>query len=256
MSPMEKNIKIILLILLAFAIGFIIIKSDFRMVEKPAVEGPVTLETDKYTDLRQKMVDEQLKTRDITDEKVLEAMCKVPRHRFMPMYRNQAYRDHAVPIGYGQTISQPYIVALMTQELEIEETDRVLEIGTGSGYQAAVLAEIAEEVYTIEIIEELAERAEQTLKETGYPEVLVLHADGYFGWGDNAPFDAIMITAAANHIPPPLLEQLKDGGCLIMPLASPAGFETLTLITKQGDDLLTRHITGVRFVPMTGEAQK
>lgn len=183
-------------------------------------------------------------------------MEKVPRHKFMPFYTDQAYNDHPVPIGYGQTISQPYIVALMTQLLDTKDSDKVLEIGTGSGYQAAVLAELVDKVYTIEIIEELANMAEQTLINLGYDNVEVKHADGYFGWEENAPFDAIIITAAANHIPPPLIEQLNDNGKLIIPLASAAGFQTLTLVTKKGDDLETRFITGVRFVPMTGAAQK
>ena len=181
-------------------------------------------------------------------------MEKVPRHKFMPFFHNQAYEDHPVPIGYGQTISQPYIVALMTQELKVNENAVVLEIGTGSGYQAAVLAEIVKEVYTIEIIEVLAKRANNTLQSL-YDNVQVMHGDGYFGWPDKE-FDAIIITAAANHIPPPLLEQLKVGGRLIIPLAAPTGFQTLTLVTKKENALETRFITGVRFVPMTGEVQK
>ncbi|MBW2991561.1 protein-L-isoaspartate(D-aspartate) O-methyltransferase [Candidatus Woesearchaeota archaeon] len=213
-------------------------------------------EPDEYAVLRKQMVDTQLRTRDISDEKVLAVMEKVPRHRLMYAFIDQAYEDHPVPIGYGQTISQPYIVALMTQELRVNSSDKVLEIGTGSGYQASVLAELVKNVYTIEIIEPLAIRANQTLKDLGYSNVEVMHADGYFGWEEKAPFDAIIITAAANHVPPPLIEQLKDGGRLIIPLASTTGFQTLILITKRGDELETRFITGVRFVPMTGEAQK
>jgi len=228
-------------------------KTNFRL----GIETiDVSEELDEYANLRKQMVNTQLRSRDITDENVLAVMEKVSRHKLMPFYTDQAYDDHPVPIGYGQTISQPYIVALMTQELRVDKNDKVLEIGTGSGYQAAVLAELVKEVYTIEIIEELAKRSNNTFKNLGYENVKVKHADGYFGWKENAPFDAIIITAAANHIPPPLIEQLKDNGRLIIPLASAAGFQTLTIITKKGDELETRFITGVRFVPMTGEAQK
>ena len=221
------------------------------------IEGAVdTEELDEYVVLRKQMVNTQLRSRDITDENVLSAMEKVPRHKLMPFYLHQAYEDHPVPLGYGQTISQPYIVALMTQELRVNENDKVLEIGTGSGYQAAVLAELVKDVYTIEIIGDLAKRANKTLNNLGYKNIEVKHADGYFGWKENAPFDVIIITAAANHIPLPLIEQLKDNGKLIIPLASAAGFQTLTLVTKKGDELETRFITGVRFVPMTGETQK
>lgn len=216
----------------------------------------ISEEFDEYAKLRNEMVNTQLRSRDITDERVLAVMEKVPRHKFMPFYTDKAYEDHPVPIGHGQTISQPYIVALMTQLLDTKDSDKVLEIGTGSGYQAAVLAELVDEVYTIEIIGALANRSEQTLINLGYDNVEARYADGYFGWEENAPFDAIIITAAANHIPFPLIEQLNDNGKLIMPLASAAGFQTLTLVTKKGDNLDTRFITGVRFVPMTGEAQK
>lgn len=220
------------------------------------VYGPEVEEIDKYTPLRKEMVEKQLRNRDITDEKVLAAMEKVPRHKFMTQYLGQAYEDRPIPIGYGQTISQPYIVALMTQILDIDENDKVLEIGTGSGYQAAVLAELVDKVYTIEIIKELAERVDQTIKRLGYKNIEVKNADGYFGWNEKGPFDAIIITAAANHIPLPLIEQLKDGGKLVIPLGSTTSFQTLTLITKKGNELETRFITGVRFVPMTGQAQR
>lgn len=224
------------------------------LLNGPALEADVSEEFDEYNDLRKQMVETQLRSRDIDDEMVLTVMGRVPRHKFMPsLFLDQAYEDHPVPIGYAQTISQPYIVALMTQSLEVKNSYKILEIGTGSGYQAAVLAELVDKVYTIEIIEALAKRSTQTLRD--YDNIEVKHADGYFGWEEKAPFDAVIVTAAANHIPNPLIEQLKDGGRLIIPLASPAGFQTLTLITKKGEDLETRFITGVRFVPMTGEAQ-
>ncbi len=211
-------------------------------------------EPEEFVLARKSMVENQLKSRDITNERVLEVMGKVPRHLFVSK-KNQdlAYADHPLPIGYGQTISQPYIVALMTQSLELEGNEKVLEIGTGSGYQAAILSELVREVYTIEIVKELAERAERRLEEVGYKNVKVKNGDGYFGWEKHAPYDAIMITCAADHIPPPLLEQLNDNGRLIIPLGSIRYYQTLTLITKMGGNLETRHITTVSFVPMTGE---
>jgi len=211
----------------------------------------------RWINARNAMVEVDLMGRDITDKKVLDAMSKVPRHEFIPEdLRGQAYEDHPVPIGYGQTISQPYIVALMTQSLKLNGSEKVLEIGTGSGYQAAVLSEIVDEAYTIEIIPELAERANRTLKSLNYRNVEVLNADGYFGWKEKAPFDAIMITAAVDHIPPYLLEQLKDNGKLILPLGSTRYYQTLTLVEKNDSDLKTTHITSVVFVPMTGEIQR
>ncbi|MFQ6109822.1 MAG: protein-L-isoaspartate(D-aspartate) O-methyltransferase, partial [Candidatus Aminicenantales bacterium] len=173
-----------------------------------------------------------------------------------PVYRHQAYGDYPLPIDEGQTISQPYIVALMTQHLKIREGDKVLEIGTGSGYQAAVLAHLTDQVYSIEIRKKLAENAAKTLQRLGYNQVKVKWGDGYFGWEEHAPFDAIIVTCAANHVPPPLLKQLKTGGRLILPLGSTLYFQTLTLITKTSGKPKVDHILGVRFVPMIGEAQK
>ncbi len=203
------------------------------------------------------MVETQLIPRGIKDKRVINAMLTIPRHLFVPEEAlwSQAYSDFPLPIGEKQTISQPYIVALMTQELNADKGDKVLEIGTGSGYQAAVLSGLVKEVYTIEIIEPLAKSAEERLSREGYKNVKVKNADGYFGWEENASFDAIIVTAAANHIPPPLIEQLKDGGRLIIPLGSTREFQTLTLVTRKDNDLETRFITGVVFVPLTGEAQ-
>jgi protein-L-isoaspartate(D-aspartate) O-methyltransferase len=210
-----------------------------------------------YSRLREKMVREQLMSRDITDKRVLEAMGKVPRHLFVsPSYRRQAYGDYPLPIDEGQTISQPYIVALMTQYLKVGEDDKVLEIGTGSGYQAAILAHLTNQVYSVEIREKLAEKASATLAKLGYDQVKVKWGDGYYGWEEHAPYDAIIVTCAANHIPPPLLRQLKQRGRLIIPLGSTLYFQTLTLITKTDGKPQVEHISGVRFVPMTGEAQK
>jgi len=253
----KGNKKIILILLIIIIVSLFILNKNKPILKNIVREKEVEEKEpiDKYTELRKNMVNTQLRNRDIYDEKVLEAMNKVDRHKFVPpLLLNNAYNDNPLPIGYGQTISQPYIVALMTQSLQVDENDKVLEIGTGSGYQAAVLAELVNKVYTVEIIKELANSAEERLNNLEYKNVKVKNADGYFGLEDFAPYDAIIVTAAANHIPPSLLEQLKDGGKLIIPLGSTLTFQTLTLVTKKGDDLETEFITGVRFVPLTGKA--
>jgi protein-L-isoaspartate(D-aspartate) O-methyltransferase len=216
------------------------------------------LADDPYLAKRREMVERQIRERGIRDARVLAAMEKVPRHLLVDRsLRPGAYSDHPLPIGEGQTISQPYVVALMTEELRLSPTDRVLEIGTGSGYQAAILAEIVQEVYTLEIRKGLADRAAERLKELGCRNVRVKYADGYFGWPEHAPFDAIIITAAVNHIPPPLLKQLKEGGRLILPLGSTVFYQTLTLVTKKkGGGLSVEQKGEVAFVPMTGEARQ
>lgn len=203
------------------------------------------------------MVKKQLISRGIKDKKVLEAMKKIPRHLFVDKsLRSKAYKDHPLPIGEGQTISQPYVVALMTEALDLKPSDRVLEIGTGSGYQAAVLAEIVKEVYTIEIRERLVKRAGKLLNKLGYKNIKTKYADGYFGWDEYAPFDAIIITASANHIAPPLIKQLKEGGRLIIPLGSTLYYQTMTLVTKKKGELEVVQMGGVAFVPMMGEVRK
>ena len=204
------------------------------------------------------MVREQLlgSGRDITNARVLAVMGRVPRHEFVPdRVRSAAYDDGPLPIGYGQTISQPYIVALMTEKLAPRLTDRVLEIGTGSGYQAAVLAALVKEVYTIEIIEPLAERAAADLKRLGCTNVFVRAGDGYQGWAEAAPFDAIIVTCAPEQVPQPLINQLKDGGRIVIPVG-PAGNQQLVLLRKQGNRLEKSEVIPVRFVPMTGEARR
>ncbi len=218
----------------------------------------VNAEVDRFTKPRQRMVDVQLKGRDITDPQVLTVMARVPRHQFVSKTLvSQAYEDHPLPIGEGQTISQPYIVALMTQALGIQPGEKVLEVGTGSGYQAAVLAELTKNVYTIEIRPKLAKEASKRLNNLGYTTVQVKQGDGYFGWQEVAPFDAIIITAAANHISPLLLKQLKPGGRMILPLGSTTFFQTLTLINKRADKTTdVRHLITVSFVPMIGEVRK
>ncbi len=196
------------------------------------------------------MVRTQISARGIRDNATLEAMKNVPRHLYVPnMQRRNAYQDRPLPIGYGQTISQPYIVAYMTEIIEPQPGHKVLEIGTGSGYQAAVLAEIIDEVYTIEIIRPLGRQAEEKLS-AQYDNVHVKIADGYYGWEEHAPFDAIVVTAAAEYIPPPLVEQLREGGRMIIPVGSPFQMQQLMLITKEEDgEISTRSLMPVRFVP-------
>lgn len=201
---------------------------------------------------RQQMVRDQLEGREIYDRRVLEAMGKVPRHELVPEDQKRfAYLDRPLPIGFGQTISQPFIVALMTQSVDPQPGDKVLEVGTGSGYQAAVMAELCSQVFTIEIVEGLAERAAADLERLGYENITVRAGDGYAGWASQAPFDIIIITAAAEEIPQPLIDQLADGGRLIMPIGPVYAIQELTLIRRQGDELIRSQITPVRFVPLT-----
>lgn len=215
--------------------------------------SPLIAFADDFETVRERMVRSQLAARDITDATVLDAMRKVPRHEFVkPGDRGAAYADRPLPIGYGQTISQPYVVALMTQLLDLKKGDRVLEIGTGSGYQAAVLAEITDQVYTIEIVEELGKSAGERLKRLGYEKVETKIGDGYFGWEEHAPFDAIVVTAAADHVPPPLIEQLKAGGRMAIPVGGPWQTQNLLLVTKEADGKIkTQNIAPVAFVPLT-----
>jgi len=201
------------------------------------------------------MVERQIAGRGITDSRVLKAMRAVPRHRFVPESESSvAYDDRPIPIGYGQTISQPYIVAFMTEALELTGREKVLEIGTGSGYQAAVLAKIVSQVFTIEIVEPLAEQSETTFQELGYTNITVKGGDGYQGWPDEAPFDAIIVTAAPDHIPQPLKDQLKVGGRLILPKGK--WVQELVLVRRTESGLKRTSLLPVAFVPMTGEAEK
>jgi protein-L-isoaspartate(D-aspartate) O-methyltransferase len=208
-----------------------------------------------YDIQRKKMVEQQIIKRGIKDKKVLEALLKVPRHEFVPAeYKINAYEDRPLPIGEGQTISQPYIVAFMTEILELKGTEKVLEIGTGSGYQAAILAEIVKEVYTIEIIETLGKKAEKKLNEMGYKNIKVKIGDGYKGWNEYAPFDAIIVTAAPKKIPEPLLEQLAEGGRMIIPVGD--YFQELIFVKKQNNKISQQSVLPVKFVPMIGEVEK
>jgi protein-L-isoaspartate(D-aspartate) O-methyltransferase len=205
--------------------------------------------------MREKMVETQIQGRGVKDPRVLSALLKVERHHFVPEeYLNSAYSDQPLPIGEGQTISQPYIVALMTELLELQGEEKVLEIGTGSGYQAAILAELAKEVYSIEIIESLAAMAKKRLSELGYQNIHVKAGDGYLGWPEVAPFDAIIVTAAPDHIPKPLVEQLKDGGRMVVPVGIYT--QELKKIVKKSGKIETTDVIPVVFVPMTGEGVK
>ncbi len=209
---------------------------------------------DVYRLQREKMVADQIVARGVKDEKVLLAMGTVPRHKFVSEdLINSAYEDRPLPIGLGQTISQPYIVALMTQLLDLGEKDKVLEVGTGSGYQAAILSGIVEEVYTIEIFEELGTMAGKRLRDLGYHNVKVEVADGYYGWPEEAPFDAIIVTCAATHIPPPLIKQLKDGGTMCIPVGSVFWTQNLMLVKKKDGEITARSVLPVRFVPLLGK---
>jgi len=219
------------------------------------MENKAELDSLRMLEKREWMVKTQIESRGVKDTLVLEAMRKVPRHLFVPKtYQNEAYADGPLPIGENQTISQPYIVALMTELLGLKGGEKVLEIGTGSGYQAAILAEIAKEVYSIEIICTLAERAESTLKELEYKNIIVRCADGYQGWKEYSTFDGIIVTAAPDHIPQPLVDQLKIDGRLIIPVGDL--FQELILVTKTEKGIKKENIIPVRFVPMTGEAEK
>ena len=202
------------------------------------------------------MIARQLRGRGISDQRVLRAMGSVPREKFVPKeLRNSAYDDRPLPIGYGQTISQPFIVAFMTEQLQPKRSQRVLEIGTGSGYQAAVLSDLVAEVYTIEIVRPLAQRAEAVLRELGYKNVQVKAGDGYKGWPEHAPFDAIIVTAAPDHVPPPLVEQLKEGGRMIIPVGK-SGSQKLYLLEKQNGQIQQTAVIPVRFVPLTREPEE
>lgn len=237
------------LLLLALAVAAIV--ALLYASRRPAPSA--SPDTEPLAVERQQMVERQLRARDITDEQVLDAMATVPRHRFVPEeYVQQAHADHPLPIGHGQTISQPYMVALMTQLVAVKPGEKVLEVGTGSGYQAAILAEIGAAVYSVEIIPELASSARQRLDELGYGSITTDVRDGYYGWPEHAPFDVIIVTAAPDHVPPSLVEQLADGGRLVIPVGPPGAYQTLWLVEKNGGEIIRHNMGIVRFVPLTG----
>lgn len=234
----------------SFLIFLLVVASPFAVLSSDTSENTLGKRRDV-------MVEQDIKARGIKDSHVLGAMLKVKRHLFVDEGQwGKVYNDHPLPIGEGQTISQPYVVALMTEAVGLKGDEKVLEIGTGSGYQAAILAEIVKSVFTIEIKKGLYERARERFQKLGYNNVQVRHSDGYFGWESDAPFDVIMVTASANHIPPPLINQLKEGGRLIIPLGSTVFHQNLTLVRKEKGKPLVTELGGVVFVPMTGEAQK
>jgi protein-L-isoaspartate(D-aspartate) O-methyltransferase len=245
----EKTAKILLGCLAAFITSIIV---SIPLV----VPGAFAAKADdaEFLNERTSMVKNQIAERGISDRRVIEAMLSVPRHKFVPdKYITRAYDDNPLPIGYGQTISQPYIVAYMTEVLNLNKNSTVLEVGTGSGYQAAILSPLVKKVYTIEIIPELANVAAVRLKDLGYTNVDAGIGDGYYGWTKHAPFDAIIVTAAAGHIPPPLLEQLKNNGRMVIPVGGSFLVQNLILISKDKDGIITtRNLLPVRFVPLTG----
>jgi protein-L-isoaspartate(D-aspartate) O-methyltransferase len=212
---------------------------------------------DPFEARRLQMVEQDIERRGVKDALLLKAMRKVQRHLFVDAaQRDKAYNDHPLPIGEGQTISQPYVVALMTEALALRGGERVLEVGTGSGYQAAILAEIVKEVFTIEIRPELYTKVRERLQKLGYQNIRTKLGDGYLGWPEHAPFDAIIVTASPNHLPPPLLAQLKEGGRLIIPLGRRAFYQNLTLVTKRQGKVELKELGSVAFVPLIGEGQK
>ena len=222
----------------------------FLIIQILIMTGCFKPQSDRYEILRQKMVKSQIEDRGITNSAVLNAMRKVPRHLFIPKeYQSDAYNDYPVPIGYGQTISQPFIVAYMTDVLRPGKKMKALEIGTGSGYQAAVLAEIVDTVYSIEIVPELAVESADRLKKLGYNNVICRYGDGYQGWKEHAPFDVIIVTAAAEAIPQPLIDQLAENGKLVIPVGAPSAVQELILVTKRSGKTITKRLTFVRFVP-------
>ncbi|MDP2944881.1 MAG: protein-L-isoaspartate(D-aspartate) O-methyltransferase [Atribacterota bacterium] len=236
--------KPLIFILLIFIIFLLIVIYEHDKID----------EIDDYIEKRQSMVLNQLRSRDIVDSEVLQAMLTVPRHQFVDEHiRESSYNDYPLAIGEGQTISQPYIVALMTQLLELKGDEKVLEIGTGSGYQAAVLAEIVEEVYTVEIYESLSKKSEKLIKDLGYRNIHFKVGDGYYGWEEYAPYDAIIVTCAPDHVPPHLLQQIRDdGGRIVIPVGGIWMAQTLMKIEKIRGEVKSTGIIGVRFVPMIG----
>jgi protein-L-isoaspartate(D-aspartate) O-methyltransferase len=249
---------------LAFILAALLITCCTEQAQPPPTPislpiSTVQLNTDmddgQFSQAHQRLVEHAIAIQNLQDEDVIRAFSAVPRHQFVPQeYLDMAYEDQALPIGYGQTISQPSLVAHMTEILELKPGQKVLEIGTGSGYQAAILAELGfVDVYTIEIVPELAENASNLLRALGYSNVTVKQADGYSGWEEYAPFDAIIVTAAPDHLPPPLVEQLAENGRLVIPIGPPGWYQTLWKFIKQDNELIGYNMGGVRFVPFTGE---
>lgn len=250
--PMKLTILIFVASCLIIVLSFVAQSIFFKGTVTTMASMNAVKNEDIFVYQRERMVKEQIVNRGITDKGVLTAMEKTPRHLFIPEEnRAYSYQDRPVPIGYGQTISQPYIVAFMTELLHLEKDDTVLEVGTGSGYQAAILSELVKQVYTIEIIEDLGKEASERLKAMSHPNVEVRIGDGYKGWPEHAPFDAIMVTAAAEHVPQPLIDQLKPGGRMVIPVGGVYEVQDLMLITKDASsNIVKKSIFPVRFVPL------
>jgi protein-L-isoaspartate(D-aspartate) O-methyltransferase len=251
-NPMEIRLIVFVTLCVIIAISFIA-RLVFNRNTASAMEGTkATADEDTFTSQRRRMVEEQIAYRGIKDKKILDAMESAPRHLFIPEEnRFYSYYDQPVPIGFGQTISQPYIVAFMTELLKLDAADVVLEVGTGSGYQAAILSRLVKQVYTIEIIEDLGKASLKRLKTMGYDNVEVKIGDGYKGWPEHAPFDAIIVTAAAEHIPQPLVDQLKPGGRMVIPVGSAYAVQDLILVSKDASSKLVKEaVIPVRFVPL------
>jgi len=256
---MHMTVIIFVLLLLMFSVACDQTKTQMPVSSEAPTqeqnEAEIQPSEDPYLEERIRMVEITIEARGVSDPNVLLAMRTVPRHKFVPEeYRQMSYVDNPLPIGYGQTISQPFIVAWMTELLDLKPGDKVLEIGTGSGYQAAILAELGDiEVYTIEIIPELAESAALRFKNLGYSDIRAKQADGYFGWSEYAPFDAIIVTAAPDHLPPLLIEQLADNGRLVIPIGPPGSIQTLWKFVVEQGEVIGYNLGGVTFVPFTGE---
>jgi protein-L-isoaspartate(D-aspartate) O-methyltransferase len=263
MTPERFRLRIAVIVVVTIGLGWLLTARPWQapapaptaQLRTPVVEPSVPgVAIDDHAADRARMVQSQIRARGVRDEAVLNAMETVPRHLFVPAdLLAVAHGDHPLPIGHGQTISQPYIVAWMTELLGLSPGARVLEIGTGSGYQAAILGQMDMEVYTIEIVEPLAAQATERLSGMGYEKITVRHADGYYGWEEYAPFDAIIVTCAPDHIPQPLVQQLADGGRMVLPVGAPGGYQSLWVVEKQGDQVKTTEMGGVMFVPLTGD---
>jgi protein-L-isoaspartate(D-aspartate) O-methyltransferase len=235
----------------AVALLLVLIGIGVFIALRPSGPPRASAEQRSFTAQRLEMARTQIAARGVDNPSVLKAMRAVPRHEFVPRDQiGSAYSDRPLPIGFGQTISQPYIVALMTELAQVRPGDKVLEIGTGSGYQAAVLAELTDQVYSVEIVPELASSVTGRLGRLGYTSVRVRDADGYFGWTERAPFDAIVVTAAPDHVPPPLIGQLAEGGRMVIPVGPPGSYQTLWRIRKEGGKVVSENVTGVIFVPL------
>lgn len=253
-----KKFLILLCIIIIFGVGYLLLSEKLTTAIKSGTNEISTdintNQRDEYASAREDMVVTQIEARGVSNTEVLRAVRTVPRHEFvLEKYIGRAYIDQPLPINQGQTISQPYIVALMSELLDVRSGEKVLEIGTGSGYQAAVLAEMGVEVYTVEIIPELAEEARERLTQLGYTQIHTLTADGYFGWEAYAPFDAIIVTAAPDHLPQPLANQLAEGGRLVIPIGPVGAFQSLWLFDKTDGELQATNMGGVRFVPLSGD---